>query len=144
MDYTVEELERLDLVPVTECELSVRTVNCFINHAKFEPDGVAPTLGVFARMTREARMRLPNYGRKSEREFVEVVDYFLRRWGFRGGTPDAPVVELEPLHPYAWPIYQQFLNSPVYANLTYRDIANRAFGAAREYRYVKQALERVR
>lgn len=140
VEYPEEALQTLDLIRVEDCEISVRTANCLTNTAKYALK-VEPRLGVFARMTPKERLEMPNYGRRTEKEFVQLVEGLLH------GIPRAAVAKAtvrEPLHPYAWSIYQQFLSNPTYANLTFRNIASRAFAAAREYRYVKDAVEITR
>jgi hypothetical protein len=140
--FTEEQLEYLDGISIKsmDVDISVRAENCIT--AQIGPDA---SVGDVARMTEADRMRIPNYGRKCEQEVVGAIDYLLR-CGVgavaSAGTDTPKKGSAERLHDLAFPLFQQFVTDVTYANLTYTDIARRAFAAAREYNTVRNARGR--
>ena len=71
--YTEEQLESLGRIRLEDCEVSVRSLNAL--KLQFGND---VTLGQVAAWTPAQRMRIPNYGRRSENEIASTLEDVLR------------------------------------------------------------------
>ncbi|MCD8082332.1 MAG: hypothetical protein LUE86_02105 [Clostridiales bacterium] len=76
----LEELSELDLLPVEELELSIRTYKCLKNPCIAGKDGKSVsqdpirTIGQLSRMTRKELSKIRNLGRRSLKEIEDVLE----------------------------------------------------------------------
>lgn len=77
---SLEELSELDLIPVEELELSVRTYKCLKNPCIAGKDGESVsqdpvhTVGQLSRMTRTELSKIRNLGRRSIKEIEDILE----------------------------------------------------------------------